>query len=226
MLDFPESGYFIKSIPPPIFILASKLLRELSLVSNFYNQSNLSLLSDLDLFRAVCLDLSSSARINRTVLPGSLESSKHLIIDGLRSLIGNVSGIYRNDFYFRFVSPNQPSTQSIVHRDVWFHSITGGWSFLPECRNIKLWIPLYYSELEYGIGVVPGSHNDYPYDFDYINTNSGPAFVPQKKLSCHDLTPLKVPIGHGLFFPPTLLHGGLEVASFSPRVSCEITLLV
>lgn len=214
MTTFPQPGYFVKSIPTPLFRLATKFLRELSLVSDSYNESKLSMLSDQDLLRSLP-SLSSSSRSNRTVPPDLVGSSKCFIINSLRPLIGSVSGVYNNDFYFRFVSPSQTSSQSIVHRDIWFHSITSGWSFLPESCNMKLWIPLYYSGPEYGIGVVPGSHNDYPYDFDYINTDYGPTFMPHNKHSCGDLTPVKVPIGHGLFFPPTLLHGGLQISSFA-----------
>lgn len=226
MISFPNTGYSVKPIPSSFYSILSNLLREFLLTTKLYSDYFSTTMSDAEIYKLIYSDLSFSSRASRTVPPNLVSNHKSSIIQQLRPVIGTQFDIYRNDLYFRFVSPDQPHTQSVVHRDLWFHSITSHWTFLPESSNIKLWLPLFYSQSDYGIGVIPSSHHDNPYDFDYINTPTGPQFVPHHDYCTNNLTPVNVPIGYGLFFPPTLLHGGLDITLFSPRVSCELTLLV
>ena len=226
MYSIASSGFCIKQLPKRMYTLCIEMLRELSILRYSQDWPFLMETSDTNLFRTLCNNPSPTSRDSRSVKYCTVENFKSEILSIVNNIVPKIVDIYNNDIYFRFVSPMQTTTQSIVHRDIWFHTITSEWSFLPESSNLKLWLPLYYSSVPYGIGVIPGSHKDFPYDFDYINGPQGPSFIPHNKLTHGDLTPLKIPIGSGLFFPPTLLHGGLDINKFSPRVSCELTLLI
>lgn len=138
------------------------------------------------------------------------------------SLIGEK--LINSDLYYRWVTPNDPGSQSIVHKDIWFHKITDGWQTIDELRNVKIWTPL-FTISDYAMGVIPGSHNHKIKDVEYIQASDGTAAF-KSLLSCtrEDLVPIKVPPGYSLVFPSTLLHGGLDIRVYSPRLSCEVTL--
>jgi len=225
MSIFPESGFYVSKLPSRLSANVMDMLRDLcqTLGTQYFN-STITTDSGI-ILDSICSAASNLNRLIRTVPSNAVEDKKQELMEDLRQVVPGATNIFKNDVYFRFVSPNNTTTQSIVHRDLWFHSITQEWCFLPESMNVKLWIPLFYSQSEYGIGVVPGSHKSYPYDFEYINNQSIPSFIPHKCTS-HALCPVKVPVGYGLVFPPTLLHGGLDIRNHSPRISCEITLLV
>lgn len=223
-MNFQENGYSIINIEKKLILLLTGLLPFTSSWCDYFPKNSTKINLDIDLMNKLILAKDKS-REGRTVYKNKSNELKKTILE-LTSKSGiKARDIFLDDIYFRATNPNDIKTQSIVHRDCWFHAITDKWKDLTVDNNLKIWVPLYLTS-EYGLGVIPGSHKDYPYDIKVLNQDDQLLFQPTIKRYVSELTPLKAPIGSAIVFPPTLIHGGLDLKYNSPRLSAEITLIV
>ena len=138
----------------------------------------------------------------------------------------NLGCFLNNDFYFRLVRPTIDREISTPHRDIYFHKILPEWRSAIGVDNYKLWFPL-HSISSPALGIVPGSHLDPDFldvEFKYSSDQEYPISFTCA-ISSDQLTPVNVPYGYCLIFPPSLIHGSLPSPDLSRvRLSGEITL--
>jgi len=169
--------------------------------------------------------LRGSSRASRAVCKSKVISIKPELLRVLNDVGIDAKDLINDDVYFRYVTPDDKPSQSIVHRDAWFHKITDGWDKLNENSNLKIWTPLLSANRSTGLGVIPGSHLHETDQVRFSRDEQGnKRFESFTELSTADLSPIKVPIGHSIVFPSNLLHGGLDIMEWSPRLSVEITI--
>lgn len=134
-------------------------------------------------------------------------------------------GIAQAEFYWRIVRPGNHD-MGALHADKWFWDINEFQKY-PGMQRIKIWIAIETTPLKNGLRVLPNSHRQTHWQYEYQQDCQGKARpLFDESQTQGKMVALPLASGDYVVFHDNLIHGGMANDADQTRVSLEATLLV